>query len=156
MHLDLRSEFLKLIRQCHNLNSSWLHKLACFPVHPSHRLHKTCHLPSPDIPDSAWVTPTPSLHICTPTRSMSPVLPLLKSLRTSCIESDPKIAAAHNLELKSSYTSCPLVTKCIHGVYQGHMNTFSHILKNHEHTFHIMMSDIYSQARWVHYCIRIA
>ena len=37
------------------LSSSWLHKLAHFPVHFSHRLHKTWHFPSPTTTDSAWV-----------------------------------------------------------------------------------------------------
>ena len=32
-------------------------------------------------------------------------------------------------------------------VYQGHVNTFRHILDNRERAFHVMMSDIYSQAR---------
>ncbi|KAN0127628.1 hypothetical protein V8E53_014559 [Lactarius tabidus] len=30
--------------------------------------------------------------------------------------------------------------------YMGHVNTFKHILNNREHVFHVMMSDIYSQA----------
>ncbi|KAN0140200.1 hypothetical protein V8E53_002096 [Lactarius tabidus] len=31
-------------------------------------------------------------------------------------------------------------------VYQGHVNTFKHVLENRERAFHVMMSDIYSQA----------
>ena len=31
-------------------------------------------------------------------------------------------------------------------VYQGHVNTFKHILEKRERAFHIMMSDIYSRA----------
>ena len=32
-------------------------------------------------------------------------------------------------------------------VYDGHINTFEHLRKNHADTFHFMMSDIYSQVR---------
>jgi hypothetical protein len=31
--------------------------------------------------------------------------------------------------------------------YLGHVGTFKHILNHCERTFHVMMSDIYSQAR---------
>jgi hypothetical protein len=32
-------------------------------------------------------------------------------------------------------------------VYNGHKNTFEHIRMNREDAFHLMMSDIYTQAR---------
>jgi hypothetical protein len=31
-------------------------------------------------------------------------------------------------------------------VYDGHVNTFEHIRQNREDAFHVMMSDIYTQA----------
>jgi len=31
-------------------------------------------------------------------------------------------------------------------VYNGHVNTFRHILENREDAYHLMMSDLYSQA----------
>jgi hypothetical protein len=32
-------------------------------------------------------------------------------------------------------------------VYNGHVNTFNHIREKREESFHVMMCDIYSQAR---------
>jgi hypothetical protein len=32
-------------------------------------------------------------------------------------------------------------------VYEGHVNTFTHVWENRENAYHIMMADIYSQAR---------
>ena len=34
-------------------------------------------------------------------------------------------------------------------VYEGHANTFRHVWENREGAYHIMMVDIYRQARWV-------
>ena len=31
--------------------------------------------------------------------------------------------------------------------YQGHFDTLKYIFENHEHLFHVMMSDIYKQVR---------
>jgi hypothetical protein len=34
-------------------------------------------------------------------------------------------------------------------MFEGHVNTFRFILKKHSVAFHVMMGDLYSQARWV-------
>jgi len=38
-------------------------------------------------------------------------------------------------------------------VYQGHVDTFNHIERQRNAAFHLMMRDIYAQAKWVFNCL---
>jgi hypothetical protein len=46
-----------------------------------------------------------------------------------------------------TYRLIEFSTSAFTDVYNGHVNTFKHLRANHKDAFHVMMSDIYSQAR---------
>ena len=121
MSEHLSSEFLNLIRLimpqtlvgCISLYTS-----QSIDVHPSHRLHKTCHFPSPITTDSAWVIVPCHHHHHVPLPhqeyksgpALTQVQLSLRGLRTSCNKSEPRTTAVQNPMLKLSNMSHPLIT----------------------------------------------
>lgn len=53
------------------------------------------------------------------------------------------------------HQSKDFTTNTFMDVYQGHVDTFNHIRVHRNSAFHLMMGDIYAQAKWVSHALNV-